>query len=165
MSKNNFKDLTEMKFGYLVVKSRAENKGKEPCWNCYCENCESDYIAIGALLKNGSVKACGCLRGKKSTHGLSKTKIYSVWANIKDRCLNEKAKRFKDYGGRGIKVCNDWIDNFQSFFYWAINNGYQEGLSIERKNNDGNYEPDNCKWATSKEQAQNRRKPERGLIT
>lgn len=90
-------------------------------------------------------------------HGFCGTKIYKKWEDMKSRCNNPNNKRYKDYGGRGIKICNEWLSDFMNFYNWAINNGYKEGLSIERINNDGNYEPSNCKWITRAEQMRNTR--------
>ena len=85
-------------------------------------------------------------------HGDHKTKLYSVWGNMKDRCLNLNCKCYKYYGGRGIDVCESWRTDFISFRDWAVNNGYKEGLSIDRINNNKGYHPDNCKWSTNREQ-------------
>ena len=91
---------------------------------------------------------------------LTNKKLYQVWANIKTRCYNSDIKDFKSYGGRGIKICNEWkgTHSFPVFEKWALGNGYKIGLSIERINNNGNYEPKNCKWATKAEQSRNQRR-------
>lgn len=91
------------------------------------------------------------------THGQTHTPLYHVWGMIIQRCCNPNNKRFKDYGGRGITCCSEWRNNFLSFQTWAVSNGYKEGLTIERINNDKGYQPDNCKWITRAEQNRNKR--------
>ena len=89
-------------------------------------------------------------------HNLSKTKLFKVWCGMKDRTLNKNDKHYKNYGNRGIKICNEWLEDFKCFYDWALNNGYKEGLTIDRINVNGNYEPNNCRWITWKEQQNNR---------
>ena len=93
---------------------------------------------------------------KHEFHGKRKTRLYRIWANIKTRCLNSKDPHFKNWGGRGITICEDWKNSFQSFYDWAIDNGYSDELTIDRINCDGNYEPSNCRWITNLEQAKNK---------
>jgi len=92
----------------------------------------------------------------RRTHGKSKTRLYSIWAGIKKRCLNPNSQYYKNYGGRGISVCSEWI-NFEPFYEWAVNSGYKECLSIDRINNEQGYSPDNCQWADRYTQARNSR--------
>lgn len=121
---------------------------------CSCHNKTQKIIEKNALL-SGHSKSCGCTRHKK--HGMAHSKIYRQWAVMKRRCYDTKLKGYNDYGGRGISVCDEWLNNFESFYQWAIANGYDETKSIDRINVNGNYCPDNCKWSTSKEQANNKR--------
>lgn len=90
-------------------------------------------------------------------HGLRHTRIYGIWLQMKNRCYNTNTERFKDYGGRGISICEEWRNDFKSFYNWSMSNGYKEGLTIDRINNDGNYEPKNCRWVEIKIQNRNAR--------
>ena len=110
----------------------------------------------------GKTKSCGCFNIKRAietntTHGLHDHRLYSVHRNMINRCYNPNVRHYKYYGGRGITVCDEWRYNFLSFYNWAIENGYQCDLKIERKNNDRGYEPDNCTWATDAEECRNKR--------
>lgn len=144
------------KFGKLTVIEEQEerNKRKEIIYKCECE-CGNIVYVRGISLRNGSTKSCGCLKGEK--HGKYKHRLYSIWKNMKNRCYNEKYYQYKDWGGRGIVVCDEWKHSFEAFYNWAMNNSYRDDLSIDRIDNDGNYKPSNCRWLTTKEQSYNRR--------
>ena len=153
-------DLTGQKFGRLTVLSRAENRNHHTYWNCVCE-CGAFSVVTSYHLTHGRTKSCGCLRSdatilSHTTHGLTEHPLYKVWRAMKERCYLPTNKRFEHYGGRGIKVCDEWKDDFVAFFEWSIRNGYEEGLSIDRINVDGNYEPNNCRWITMDEQSRNK---------
>lgn len=147
-------DITGNRYGMLIVLSRRKiEKNIKPRWKCKCD-CGNTSIHFGYDLKKGT-KSCGCLRGKSSTHGMSYTRIYKVWRSMIDRCRNQNHHAYKDYGGRGIIVCDRWLISFENFY--ADMGSRPDGTSIDRKNNDGNYEPGNCRWATMKEQSRNKR--------
>lgn len=150
-------DLTGEQFERLLVIERVENKNSHTMWKCKCK-CGNEIIANGTDLKRGKYKSCGCLRLEKVTkHSLSNTNLYYVWCCIKKRCCNINYKQYINYGGRGVTVCNEWLNDFTAFYNWAMSNGYKEGLSIDRIDVNGNYEPSNCRWVDMKTQQNNRR--------
>lgn len=156
-------DLTEKRFGKLkVIKYYKSNKNGRALWLCQCD-CGNIKVVLGNSLLNKSTLSCGCYNKERSKelhskHNMSNSKLYKVWQGMKTRCYNKKFMYYKNYGGRGIKMCNEWLNNFETFYIWAIKNGYKEGLTIDRINNDGNYEPINCRWTTRAEQNRNTRR-------
>ena len=163
-------DMTGQTFGKLKVIAESHERyimtnGKEVVWICKCE-CGKIVHIRGSQLRNGHHKSCGCFKGEycrktQLRHGWSGTHLHSIWSSMKQRCNNPNDPKYSDYGGRGISVCKEWNDSFETFKNWAIANGYEDGkghdCSIDRVDNDGNYEPGNCRWTTAKVQANNQR--------
>lgn len=148
-------DLTGLRFGRWAV---IQYLGTEK-WLCKCD-CGTVREVKGRSLREGKSQSCGCLHGEiisaqSTKHGKSKTRLYSIYRNMKCRCYTPSASKYEIYGGRGIKVCDEWLGDFMRFYQWAIAHGYSDDLSIDRINSDGNYEPDNCRWATYKVQGNN----------
>lgn len=154
----NFKDLSCRKFGKLtVLYDLHNNHTTHRYWLCVCD-CGNLTEVMGSNLRKGHVKSCGCLVAETNKkHGKRDTKLYLVWKGIKNRCYNSNTKRYRDYGGRGIAVCSEWKDDFQAFYDWSMSNGYKEGLSIDRIDNDKGYSPDNCRFVNYKIQGRNKR--------
>ena len=154
-----FEDLTGKTFNRLTVIKRAEVEKKEVYYLCKC-TCGNEKIIRGKDLKYNKIKSCGCLNKEKTIerntkHSLRHTRIYRIWLLMKNRCFNSKYHLFKNYGGRGITICNEWKNDFKSFYDWSMNNGYDEHLTIDRIDVNGNYEPSNCRWATKLQQQRN----------
>ncbi len=151
------------KFGRLTIIADAGIKHKKRHVTCEC-SCPLKTIKDIRLndLKIGRTKSCGCLNDEKrlernTTHGKRRHPIYHVWCDIKDRCYNKRKEQYKDWGGRGIKVCDEWKNNFQAFYEFCINNGWEKGLQIDRINNDGDYEPFNIRFVDQMINKQNQR--------
>ena len=152
-----FIDLTGNRYGRLTVIGRDGN-GLPVRWMCKCD-CGNTKSILGYHLRKGKIRSCGCYRveearANNTTHNLSGTRIFKIWAGMHKRCENPKGRVYKHYGERGIKVCDEWKD-FLPFYEWSMANGYQENLTIDRINVNGNYEPENCRWISAHEQSRN----------
>lgn len=164
MSKSN--NLKGKTFGKLrVIDKIGSNKHQKTVWNCKCV-CGKEISVTGSDLVRGHSQSCGCARkeairrfnvSNKTKHGYAKHPAYNIRKKILDRCYNPENKNYHQYGGRGIIVYEEWINNPEAFVVWAENNGYKKGLQIDRIDNNGNYEPANCRWTTSKINNRNRR--------
>lgn len=154
-------DITGKKFNRLTVlefiKSKPRNK-----WLCECD-CGKKILVPGYKLKTGHTKSCGCFKIEKfrnmtTKHGVSvkSRKIHSAWHDMIARCYNKDLKTYKNYGGRGINVCQEWRDNIEVFHKWCMNNGFRKDLTLDRKDNNGDYSPSNCRWVSQQMQCKNR---------
>lgn len=162
-----FKDLTGMKFGRLTVIgiSRKVQSGKREryYWNCECD-CRSTKEVRTDCLTSGYVQSCGCIKKEQDKvnltkfhrHKLSNTNLWHMYYKMLHRCYNREDTHYKSYGERGITVCEEWKRSFDDFAQWAFSNGYKQGLQIDRSDNNGNYEPSNCRWVDAKSNCRNR---------
>ena len=154
-------DISNQRFGKLLVVKKAYYQNKKVYWQCLCDCGKITYVHTSNL-KCKRIRSCGCLKveelvNRSTKHNQRHTKLYEVWKTIKQRCLNPKNVSYHNYGGRGITICEEWKNDFMSFYNWSMKNGYKEGLTIDRINNDGNYEPSNCRWTTRLVQNNNTR--------
>lgn len=156
-------DLVGQKFGHLtVIKYFGKTKSRKILWECKCDcGNPNTTIVTGSNLKTGNTISCGCIRKQRLLNSVTKhnerhTKLYGVWCSMKSRCQNPNNASYKNYGGRGICVCEEW-QNYTNFMQWSKESGYKENLSIDRIDVNGNYEPFNCRWVDMKTQANNTR--------
>lgn len=155
-------DLRGKRFGRLTILYEIEKRERKyVIWACCCD-CGNIIKARSSHLKDGNIKSCGCFQREKARsvgfgnshaykHGLSNTRLYHVWVEMKQRCYNPNCNRYKYYGAKGIAICDEWLKNYLAFRFWAILNNYQKKLTIDRIRADGNYEPNNCQFITQSE--------------
>ena len=153
MTGERFGRLTVMEFAFIDIYRHAH-------WLCKCD-CGNEKIINGKALRCGDTKSCGCINLERIKtmgikHNCRKTRLYKTWANMKSRCQNPNATNYSNYGGRGIQVCDEWKNSFENFRDWALSNGYKDDLTIDRIDVNGNYKPSNCRWATNKQQGNNK---------
>jgi hypothetical protein len=157
------KDITNMKFSNLLVvkKLYVLNKRDKKMWLCICD-CGKETTAYSSDLFRGYKKSCGCLKVSRmiemsTKHGLKKHSLYIAWINMRERCRRKNLSQYKDYGGRGIKICDEWRNDFMAFYNWSIANGWKKGLTIDRIDNNGHYDPSNCRFVDRITQCRNQR--------
>lgn len=149
-------DLLGQRFGKLVVAEKSESRGKhgEVLWFCHCD-CGNTRLAIAGNLRAGTAKSCGCESYEtRKLHGMTKSRTFKSWDSMKQRCLNPNAPDFAGYGGRGIRICDRWLESFNNFL--SDMGERPNGKTLDRKDVNGNYEPSNCRWASRSEQQRNK---------
>ncbi len=156
-------DMIGKRFGMIVVMSEHSQRSDGLYWNCTCD-CGNTFIRNGSKVrKRNSSSCCGCnirkmLSEKMIKHGLVRHPLYGIWCNMKARCGRSSHSSYHNYGGRGIKVCDEWLTDFGIFFDWATSNGWHEDLEIDRRDNNRGYSPDNCRMVTKQQNAMNNRR-------
>ena len=163
MSKSFREDLTSQRFGRLtVIEFVPIPKSSNSYWKCKCD-CGNFSIVMGKSLLNGDTSSCGCFHKERTAsgkynlkHGMSNSRIYRIWKKMKERCTNTNSNNYAHYGGKGIKICDEWLNDFTEFYNWSMANGYTDELTIDRIDVSGNYCPENCRWVDMKTQQRNR---------
>jgi len=177
------KDLTGKTYGRLTVLAYHHSSNRRRYYTCLC-SCGNEVIVRANQLTTGKTRSCGCLLAESREQNLKlgrlkkipeptiskrellrqkyrlkheNPRLYRIWQSMKSRCYYQKNRCYRNYGGRGIRVCDEWLGSFDSFANWALSNEYADNLTIDRINNNGNYEPDNCRWITNAEQQKNKR--------
>ena len=162
-NRGNYIDISGMRFGRLVALERKDAaKATQAMWLCQCD-CGKQVTVRGQALRIGKTQSCGCMAVERKQQSTYKTKLYQEWVTLKSICNNPNNQRYKNYGGRGIRVCDEWLHDFKAFRDWAMANGYDENAprgqcTLDRIDNDNGYSPDNCRWVSMKVQATNRRR-------
>ena len=162
-----FKDLAGQRFGRLVaIRPAGINRSGQYRWECQCD-CGKTHVTTSYRLRSGTTKSCGCYMREraaevKTLHGGRNTRLYNIWNSMKARCYNDRQRNFRYYGGRGIRVCDEWLHDFDAFRSWAEDSGYNAGASfgectLDRIDVNGDYQPTNCRWVSHAEQQKNRR--------
>lgn len=155
----SIEQVLNKKFGRLKIIKEVEQKNRQRMVKCSCDCGKEKIVRLYHLLSEETT-SCGCYQKERASatkliHGAKsngkRSVLYVTWVNMKQRCMNPKSTHYKRYGGRGIKICDEWLNDFVAFHKWAIRSGYKKGLTIDRINNDGNYEPTNCQWLTFEE--------------